>query len=392
MLKIKEQETGRSMVEMLGVLAVIGVLSVAGIAGYSSAMNKYRANELLNEASKRATILAMQIASGKAGEGLSIGEFTQPSGYLFGVDKSYATGGKTLKLTLSKDPSGKIDEDVCAQMKATAGDNGIMQVNTDCTEITFNADLSAGSKDSNTDTDICTPACNAGEECIGGSCLALETCDPNTFVPFLTDNDDPGCYSCFYVDLSDERDTICQSSTACKKNADCVGKEVDGTPCGNNDCYCAIYADSDFDSEMEYRGMIHPTGLCIRFSENEKSNSQKESDGPMSWWSAVNFCKAKGSHIIKLSEACDCTDPNNCDASTCIQPARNKTGAYWLAECWCNNEENPNCTCTDNSEEALLVNTDENNIEGNFREMLTTCSALCKQQPYSLKYSNLSFG
>ena len=45
-------ENGRSMVEMLGVLAIIGVLSVAGIAGYSMAMKKYRTNEILNTASQ----------------------------------------------------------------------------------------------------------------------------------------------------------------------------------------------------------------------------------------------------------------------------------------------------------------------------------------------------
>ena len=39
------QETGRSMVEMLGVLAVIGVLSIAGIKGYTSAMAQHKANE-----------------------------------------------------------------------------------------------------------------------------------------------------------------------------------------------------------------------------------------------------------------------------------------------------------------------------------------------------------
>ena len=43
-----KNESGRSMVEMLGVLAIIGVLSVGGIAGYRMAMNKYKANELIN--------------------------------------------------------------------------------------------------------------------------------------------------------------------------------------------------------------------------------------------------------------------------------------------------------------------------------------------------------
>lgn len=38
-------QSGRSMVEMLGVLAIIGVLSVGAIAGYSKAMFKYKMNQ-----------------------------------------------------------------------------------------------------------------------------------------------------------------------------------------------------------------------------------------------------------------------------------------------------------------------------------------------------------
>ena len=38
----KKAQSGRSMVEMLGVLAIIGVLSIAGISAYSQAMFKYQ--------------------------------------------------------------------------------------------------------------------------------------------------------------------------------------------------------------------------------------------------------------------------------------------------------------------------------------------------------------
>ena len=41
----KKNESGRSMVEMLGVLAVIGVLSVGGIYGYKMAMRKNSLNK-----------------------------------------------------------------------------------------------------------------------------------------------------------------------------------------------------------------------------------------------------------------------------------------------------------------------------------------------------------
>ncbi len=42
-------ETGRSMIEMLGVLAIVGILSVGGIAGFGKAMTTYRLNKSVEE-------------------------------------------------------------------------------------------------------------------------------------------------------------------------------------------------------------------------------------------------------------------------------------------------------------------------------------------------------
>ena len=53
-MNFKKHESGRSMVEMLGVLAIIGVLSVGGIAGYSLSMRRHRANAVIDIASKYA--------------------------------------------------------------------------------------------------------------------------------------------------------------------------------------------------------------------------------------------------------------------------------------------------------------------------------------------------
>ena len=63
---MKKNESGRSMVEMLGVLAIIGVLSIGGIAGYTLAMNRYRANEIIDAAAKIA-VVAMSKDGGKGG-------------------------------------------------------------------------------------------------------------------------------------------------------------------------------------------------------------------------------------------------------------------------------------------------------------------------------------
>ncbi|MBP5534076.1 MAG: hypothetical protein J6Y03_01040 [Alphaproteobacteria bacterium] len=53
---MKKLQKGRSMIEMLGVLAIIGVLSIGGLAGYTMAMNRHRANQILDYASRCAIV------------------------------------------------------------------------------------------------------------------------------------------------------------------------------------------------------------------------------------------------------------------------------------------------------------------------------------------------
>lgn len=48
---MKKLQSGRSMIEMLGVLAIIGVLSVGGLAAYNTAMQRQRVNDLIYDAS-----------------------------------------------------------------------------------------------------------------------------------------------------------------------------------------------------------------------------------------------------------------------------------------------------------------------------------------------------
>ena len=58
----RNDQNGRSMIEMLGVLAIIGVLSVGGISGYSRAMAKYK----LTKAQDQITMLLMNIRTAYA--------------------------------------------------------------------------------------------------------------------------------------------------------------------------------------------------------------------------------------------------------------------------------------------------------------------------------------
>lgn len=109
-------ESGRSMVEMLGVLAIIGVLSIGAIAGYSMAMNRYRANETLDIAAKYAVVLfsakQKSLAFGTNDEipnlktaGLNTKEgsdSTTPGGSLIAKDKvTFSSNGSGVQLEIS---------------------------------------------------------------------------------------------------------------------------------------------------------------------------------------------------------------------------------------------------------------------------------------------------
>lgn len=54
---MKRNISGRSMIEMLGVLAIIGVLSAGGIMGYSTAMESHKVNKFMEMASYSAAMI-----------------------------------------------------------------------------------------------------------------------------------------------------------------------------------------------------------------------------------------------------------------------------------------------------------------------------------------------
>lgn len=123
-IKMKTNENGRSMVEMLGVLAIIGVLSVGGIYGYTVAMRKYKANEIVQTAS----MLATMAQAADAGEGAEItlgasGLDTNPGGVALdgtntkaGKPEDNGNGVKVSKITIK----GVADAKLCAAVTAVA--------------------------------------------------------------------------------------------------------------------------------------------------------------------------------------------------------------------------------------------------------------------------------
>ena len=77
---MKKIESGRSMIEMLGVLAIIGVLSIGGLAAYSSAMTRNKANNILDYATKAGMNATEKKAAGKTDCTTTVYGMTAPDG------------------------------------------------------------------------------------------------------------------------------------------------------------------------------------------------------------------------------------------------------------------------------------------------------------------------
>ena len=70
-LRMQNNQSGRSMIEMLGVLAIIGVLSVGSMAGFSKLMTQYRINTTMQQIQMISSKLSAMGTAGGSYKGLS---------------------------------------------------------------------------------------------------------------------------------------------------------------------------------------------------------------------------------------------------------------------------------------------------------------------------------
>ena len=188
MLIKNTHESGRSMVEILGVLAIIGILSIAGIIGFRYAMIKLHANTLMHEATKRAVVVAGQICFTKGMP--SLDEFTENvfngasfENIVYGEDGLQPWTIGNTKFTLS---INNVEENVCNQMKIAS--EGMLKAfapetctpgQTNNVKLTYNNDLSLDNTENSSEETGACPAssvcgencCNEGYACEDGHCV-----------------------------------------------------------------------------------------------------------------------------------------------------------------------------------------------------------------------------
>ena len=297
MTKLKN-ESGRSMVEMLGVLAIIGVLSVVGIAGYTTALNKHKANQILNGASIRAIVVSTQIQRGSAAP--TLGEFTEADNAVGGATfTGLAAWNKDTDKRFSLTLTG-VSTEICTQMKASVGQNSIIrEINEGCTTITYNNDLSPNDpKPSGPTGNECTDTCSGGAKCVNGYCEC-----PSGQI--WTPSGNSGNGSC--VEITEGN---------CTTNADCEKGE-----------YCKI--EGKYDDEAACSVLTTSTCTTLDNGPEITYNGKTFLRSPSyTWWAARNWCLAHGKSLVSLSDLGITGGYNNenayCKGSAC-------TGADWDA-------------------------------------------------------------
>ena len=340
-------------------MAIIGVLSVTGVAGYKAAVRKALANNLLNQASMRATDVATQIASGNLdslgndafdgnlGSGVTMSSAVKgPDGYT-----DYDESDEQFTLTLEG-----LDEELCQQMQSMAGGSRSVVRSVLCDGdkaiLTFNKDLSAKSYkyEANYKTrEECEEVgriwCSGSAKCVENDCCEnqvvgqCQKCTEdsgevltNQMEGELCDFEgiqDGFCYQGECTKIIDEKclngGSICPTSngdvccdatefcvgdlletpcirhdpaTGCTTNLDCESAEV----CPDNNCFC------DIGSGLS---AAQSAGTCqARVDKYAPSNpisivglgSIVRSEVSMHAISAQNWCKSMGKRFIHPSD------------------------------------------------------------------------------------------
>ncbi|MBQ9739179.1 MAG: hypothetical protein IJV75_06720 [Alphaproteobacteria bacterium] len=310
-------ESGRSMTEMLGTLAIIGVLSIGGIAGYSYGMDKYRANQTINDIMLMGVDMITQTSQKRGVPTLTDWGTKTTAGYDFTVvpkpknETQYGiqiTGipssickmvGDGLKQTVAvyvgnEDYDSDTKEDPCDE-----SDNNTME---------FYFDTGAVESDGcKTDSD-----CGDGRYCDMGLCFNGSKPEVTANIMGGTCETDADCNTgwtgsnCAYCDATygcvEKRDNHNKTCTLTDANVagKCGGGKCnpsgcnESNPCKGDKEYCASPNNS---CEEAFRS--GEEGMCIvantTFSRvNLAGKNHYISNGFISWWDADAGCKALG--------------------------------------------------------------------------------------------------
>ena len=315
----KMLQSGRSMVEMLGTLAIIGVLSIGGITGYSYGMDKYRANQTINDIMLRAVDLMTQASQGR--DALSLDEWiNEPFVYDFS-NPAYSDDDLGL-IMFDVGANNKISQRVC-EMIFDGLSNSVIQIDinervseskNDCaSDNTMTFYFEGASTALNNDSECKTNTdCGEGNYCDNGWCFSGS--QPEVSKAFDTQCSSwEDCNRCQACDNGKCRAVVNSSGYSCTlKNNDgtsttgichygeCIQQGCDETtPCANKNEYCSSISTA---VSLGCNKFTENSGVCVKpdFKRYEiGDNVYYLSNSTINGWDAEAACIALGNKVGK---------------------------------------------------------------------------------------------
>ena len=254
----KSPQTGRSMLEMLGVLAIIGVLSVGAIMGFRQAMNRHKANVILNDVSLAFEELATHETTGAISR-YQVTAFTPESGHT---------------LYAKRDANGNVSVEVQGVAKGVCE----VLIQYDKTELYTQISDTAGAK---------LTVCTDNQTMVFG--LWTDDNDP-------TPEPEPECS----VDEDCADGQVCEEGVCeCSRIANC--KTQNGTSCACITCEDG-FEKNDAGECVEAAAKSCDDGEIITAQNGDEFC---KSTATMKWQEAKTWCTVRGLTMPRVEEMCE---------------------------------------------------------------------------------------
>ena len=296
-------QSGRSMVEMLGTLAIIGVLSVGGIMGYSYGMDKWRANETINDVILRSVDIVTWVDKSQNLNGSQWPE-KNPAGY----EVSFVDDGEgNIGIQVLNVPS-RICKIVGDALETSAqvyvNDDESRTLDDPCDLSEKNTMIFFFDPILMTECDV---ECADDEVCVWGQCVSARleisskwptdrTCESNA--------DCAPCGTCQSGVCSPKNDRICNTDTVtggiCRWG-ECLPRGCnESNPCTGDKEYCSSPNGSCAEPFPD-----EATGTCVKPDFKPFMIDGKRywvSNTTLSFWDAQAACKALGKTLTSVSD------------------------------------------------------------------------------------------
>ena len=360
-MRIKHNETGRSMVEMLGVLAVVGVLSIGGVAGYRYAVDKMNANEIINELKKRAITASQQRVLGQDINLAEYGVGAKIKGtYTVTPTRNYDGNASQFALEVAGVPERVCDmilesdwalptEKVVANGSCVEGGNTMTFAfnNTLGSGDAGNGGNNNGNEGNDTTSDNPTQKCGENEyQLPDGTCKedtsgcgnnqfwnsswGARDCDdcPTEERKWIKNDSDmeDSCLKCPNVQQGNSTDSsfycvwcpsdrvVCEN-TCCQTGQQCkyTSSGYECTPLGAGECITNEDCNNETGKEDYYcknaEGCTKMIGTCEKVETKTVSFGSgviyTASTNRMSWYAAKNFCAVLGMELVPADTHCN---------------------------------------------------------------------------------------